>query len=102
MCESQTASNYTSDTDLPKFKLAGLRRVLELLEFLAVTAPQKIAAPHRLSRPPHRKRSEPGRASKSEGVHHRLVRPSSLFSTAPYSFLIPHAQKTLTETFIND
>jgi hypothetical protein len=28
MFESRTASNYTSDTDLPKFKLAGLRRVL--------------------------------------------------------------------------
>ena len=26
MCESQTALNSTSDTDLPKFKLAGLRR----------------------------------------------------------------------------
>ena len=47
-CESRTASNYTSDTDLPKFKLAGLRRVLELLESLVVTEPQKIAPPHRL------------------------------------------------------
>jgi hypothetical protein len=36
MRESHTASNYTSDTDLPKFKLAELRRVLELLESLAV------------------------------------------------------------------
>jgi hypothetical protein len=43
MCESQTASNYSSDTDLPKFEAAELRRVLELLEFLAVTEPQKIA-----------------------------------------------------------
>lgn len=43
MCESQTASNYTSDTDLPKFKLAGLRRVLELLGSIAITEPQKIA-----------------------------------------------------------
>jgi hypothetical protein len=34
MCESQTASNYTSDTDLPKFEAAELRRVLELLESL--------------------------------------------------------------------
>jgi len=45
MRESHTASNYTSDTDLPKFKLAELRRVLELLESLAVTEPQKIAPP---------------------------------------------------------
>jgi hypothetical protein len=68
MCESQTASNYSSDTDLPKFEAAELRRVLELLESLAVTEPQKIARSHRLSRPPHRKRSEPGRASGGEGV----------------------------------
>ena len=46
--------------DLPKFKLAGLRRVLELLESLAVTEPQKIA-------PPHRKPSERGPAPGSEG-----------------------------------
>jgi hypothetical protein len=50
MCESQTASNYSSDTDLPKFEAAELRRVLELLESLAVTEPQKIARSHRLSR----------------------------------------------------
>lgn len=36
MIESYTVSNCTSDTDLPKFKLAELRRVLELLESLAV------------------------------------------------------------------
>ena len=68
MCESQTASNYTSDMDLPKFKVTELRRVLELLESLAVTEPQKIAPQHRLSRAPHRRRSERGWATGSEGV----------------------------------
>ena len=45
MCESQTASNYTSDTDLPKFEAAELRRVLELLESLAVVLSSIIRWP---------------------------------------------------------
>ena len=67
MRESYTASSYTSDTDLPKFEAAELRRVLELLESLAVTEPQKIARSHRLSCPPHWKRSERGLAPGREG-----------------------------------
>ena len=39
MCESQTASNYSSDTDLPKFEAAGL------LESLAVVLSSIIRWP---------------------------------------------------------